>query len=111
VKRFVIEQLCGPFDGVDLGNFGRYDEAGNFEQLPRRNIAKHDRFVWLVRSAQSAVFLRILAAEIVDELVVLTREDVVVEAQADGPVIWERGGLLAFPEGIDVVAIGFIEHG
>jgi len=42
LQRLVVEQLRGPFDGVDLGNLGRDDQPGNFEQFVRRDVLVPD---------------------------------------------------------------------
>ena len=42
VQRLVVEQLRGPFDGVDLGNLGSDDQPGDLEQLIRSDVSVAD---------------------------------------------------------------------
>ena len=100
VNRFIIEKLRGPFDGMDLGNFRRDNQPGDFKQLIRRDISIFNGGGGVCGVAQAGVVFRScrsLLSKRIDEHIVLARKDVVEKAQTDGPIVRERHGLLAGP--------------
>ncbi len=96
----VVEQLGGPFDGVDLGDLRRDDQACDLVQTFIADVPVSDHLFRIVRVAQPRIGIRHLLltlAEVIDEVVVLAREQVVIEAHADIPVGRKTGGLLSQP--------------
>ena len=85
VERLVVQQLRRPFGGVDLGDFGCHDEASDFEQFVRADLVIADRRIRSHRVAQAGVGIgceRLLPSKRFHKRVVLTCEQVVIEAHA-----------------------------
>ena len=111
-QRFVVQQLRRPFDGVNLRYFGRDYQTCHLKELLGGDIPIADDPLRVCRISKARIRvrrLRRLSVETIDELVVLSGEDVVQEAQADGPVVREPGGLLTAPVG--KLRIGIGQHG
>ena len=111
-QRLVVQQLRRPFDGVNLRDFGRDYQTCHLKELLGGDIPIADDPLRVCRISKARIRvrrLRRLSVETIDELVVLSGEDVVQEAQADRPVVREPGGLLTAPVG--KLRIGVGQHG
>ena len=97
---------------MDFGDFCRYYKACRFEEFIRSNIlVVNDAFRvgWISQSAIRVWFILCLFAELIDERVMFAGEEVVQEAQTDGPVVSEGGRFLASPLRLNRIA--WREHG
>src|SRR2546428_12321811 len=83
IERLVVEQLCGPFRGVDLGDLRGDDEARDLEELVGADVLVAENLVGPDGVAQSRVGVwrrRCLLSARFYEGIVLAGEDVVKEA-------------------------------
>src|SRR5439155_14364480 len=90
VNWFIIKKLRGPFDGMDLGNFRRDNQPGDFEQFVRRDIFISNDGGGICGVAQAGVVFGgdgSLLSKGIDEDMVLARKDMWEKVKPDVPIV------------------------
>jgi hypothetical protein len=96
---------------MDLGNLGRYHQPRHLEKFIRGDVLVANHAFWVGGIAQAAVCVGHscrLSAKFIDKRIVFPREQVVIEAQSDRPVVRKCYRLLSRP--LRLHRIGGLQH-